>query len=62
VGSEGDGMDEDGVSHPRPVDTSALDLKVIPANDDELNAHAAFIEMLDKKSGGQCLWKQLDNQ
>ena len=61
LGSEGDGMDEDGVSHPRPVDASSLVLKVIPASDDELSAHAAFIEMLDKKSGGQCLWKQLEH-
>ncbi|WP_151670714.1 DNA polymerase III subunit epsilon [Nitrincola schmidtii] len=58
LGSEGDGMDEDGVSHPRPVDASSLVLKVIPPSDEELNAHAAFIEMLDKKSGGQCLWRQ----
>lgn len=60
LGSEGDGMDEDGVSHPRPVDTSSLVLKVIHASDEELNAHHEFIQMLDKKSGGQCLWKQLE--
>ena len=62
LGSDGDGMDEDGVSHPRPVDTSELVLKVIPATEEEIRAHASFIYMLNKKSGGQCLWKQLENQ
>lgn len=62
LGSEGDGLDEDGVSHPRPVDTTALVLKVVPASEEELSAHAAFMDMLDKKSAGQCVWRQLENQ
>lgn len=60
LGSEGDGLDEDGVSHPRPVDTSQLNLRVVHATPLELDAHAAFLELLDKKSGGQCVWKQID--
>ncbi len=60
LNSEGDGMDEDGVSHPRPVDSSGLNLKTIVANDDELKAHEAFLALLDKKSAGQCVWKRIE--
>ena len=61
LGSDGDGVDEDGVSHPRPVDASAFQLKVINADQEELKAHAQFLEMLDKNSNGQCVWKRFDN-
>ena len=59
LGGEGEGYDEDGVSKPRPVDTSALHLPVIAPSDEELKDHHAFLELLDKKSNGQCVWKKL---
>lgn len=62
LGSEGDGLDEDGVSHPRPVDTTGFNLPVVSASEAEMAAHQAFLEVLDKKSGGSCLWKKLDSQ
>lgn len=34
-------------------------LLVIQANEEELTAHAAWLEEIDKKSGGRCVWKQL---
>jgi DNA polymerase-3 subunit epsilon len=33
-------------------------LKVIKANDDELAAHEATLERLNKVSGGACVWLQ----
>lgn len=59
--SDGDGSDDEGVSHPRPVDTLGFDLKVLSATPEELDAHAAFLELLDKKSAGQCVWKHLEH-
>lgn len=35
-------------------------LLVIPANADELAAHQAWLEEIEKKSGGKCVWKRLD--
>lgn len=35
-------------------------LPVIRADAEELAAHAAYVEMLDKSSGGQCVWKKLE--
>ncbi len=32
---------------------------VIPPSPEELAAHDAYLEVLDKKSGGRCLWKLL---
>jgi len=31
-------------------------LRVIKANDDELKAHEENLQLLDKKSGGECVW------
>jgi len=39
-----------------PIDTSAL--KVLMAQNDELQAHAAYLADLDKSAGGQCLWRR----
>lgn len=35
-------------------------LPVIPPTAEELAAHEAWLEELDKKSGGRCLWRKLD--
>lgn len=37
-----------------------LELVVLEANDQELAAHAAYLEDVDKASRGACVWKQLD--
>jgi DNA polymerase-3 subunit epsilon len=34
-------------------------LRVIAADADELAAHAACLEAIDKESRGRCLWKRL---
>jgi len=48
-----------------PTDIRRLDpdrpkLPVIPASAEELAAHQSWLEELDKKSGGQCVWKKLE--
>jgi DNA polymerase-3 subunit epsilon len=40
--------------------TRPAHLAVIRASDDELAAHAAMCERIDKESKGRCLWKQAD--
>lgn len=39
--------------------TGRLPGLVINANDEELSAHMAKLESIDKKSGGECLWNKL---
>jgi hypothetical protein len=34
---------------------------VLPAHPDELAAHEALLQGLDKESRGACLWRQLEN-
>jgi len=41
-----------------PIDASAL--KVLMAQDHELQAHATYLANLDKAAGGQCLWRRAD--
>lgn len=36
-------------------------LKVIHASESELQAHAEQLDTIDKKSGGECLWRSLDS-
>ena len=38
--------------------TGADDLPIVELMDEDLQAHTAFLEMLDKKSGGECLWNK----
>ena len=42
------------------LDSSELDLIVLPATPEELAAHQHQLEDIDKASKGACLWKQLD--
>jgi DNA polymerase III subunit epsilon len=41
----------------RPIDFSALDLAVIAADDDELEAHGVLLAEIDKASGGYAVWR-----
>ena len=42
------------------LDTNRTPLLVIQATAEELAAHTAWTEEIDKKSGGKCLWKKLE--
>jgi len=42
------------------LDRDRAPLLVMRATPEELAAHAAWTDEIDKKSGGQCLWKKLD--
>ncbi len=42
------------------ADLSRLELRVLPANDDELAQHAQQLADIDKASKGSCMWKQLE--
>ncbi len=44
----------------RRLDPKRPKLPVIAASAEELAAHEAWLEELDKKSGGKCLWKKLE--
>ena len=44
----------------RRLDPNRPKLPVIPASAEELAAHQAWLEELDKKSGGKCVWKKLE--
>jgi DNA polymerase-3 subunit epsilon len=35
-------------------------LRVLPASDEELAAHARHLHVIDEASGGRCLWRELD--
>lgn len=52
-------------AHTAPVigqtDRSKSPLPVRRATAEEQAAHRRYLEMLDKHSGGQCLWKRLEN-
>lgn len=43
----------------RRLDANRLRLKVTPPSDDELALHRAWLQDIDKKSHGQCLWNRL---
>lgn len=44
----------------RRFDPGRPKLPVVAASVDELAAHQVWLEELDKKSGGKCLWKKLE--
>jgi DNA polymerase-3 subunit epsilon len=45
----------------RRLDSNRPKLPVIAPTPEELAAHQAWLEDLDKKSGGKCVWKQIEN-
>jgi DNA polymerase III subunit epsilon len=44
----------------RRLDPNRPKLPVIPASAEELAAHQAWLEELDEKSGGKCVWKKIE--
>ena len=40
--------------------TKLYELAVIRASEEELVAHRAWLEELDKQSAGRCVWRQLE--
>ncbi len=44
----------------RRLDPNRPKLPVIPASAEELAAHQAWLDELDKKSGGKCVWKKME--
>ncbi|MBR9882999.1 MAG: DNA polymerase III subunit epsilon [Oceanospirillales bacterium] len=57
-GSNGD----DGNGEPLRRVANADDLPVVSASEDELVAHEAFLDLLDKKVGGSCLWRSASSE
>lgn len=55
----GQGSGESGEDGGEPIRrlSDAVDLPVLEANEEECAAHEAFLELLDKKSGGACVWR-----
>ncbi len=45
----------------RRIETNQLPLLVVRATEEELAAHLQQLETIEKASGGNCLWKQLEN-
>jgi len=45
----------------RRLDSNRPKLAVIAPTPDELAAHRAWLDELDKKTGGKCLWKSLED-
>ncbi len=45
----------------RRLDPNRPRLPVIRASDEELQAHAAWLNELDKATEGRCIWRQLDS-
>ena len=45
----------------RRLDPNRPRLAVIRASDEELQAHAAWLNELDKATEGRCIWRQLDS-
>jgi DNA polymerase-3 subunit epsilon len=41
---------------------TGVKLKVIKADEEELAAHEANLQLLDKASGGSCLWRSLEDK
>jgi DNA polymerase-3 subunit epsilon len=44
----------------RRLDLNRPRLPVIEPSEEEVAAHAAWLDEIDKKSGGKCLWKQIE--
>ena len=52
----------DGSSALRRVSSDRSPLKVIRATEEELAAHQEQLDIIDKSSGGNCLWRSVDSQ
>lgn len=56
LGADGDGDGEAGAAIRRV--SGADDLPIVSVPDEDMQAHSAFLQMLDKQSGGECVWTQ----
>ena len=54
--------DEDGVQFTASGEAVRLNVRVLPASEDELALHNAQLEDIEKASKGACLWKRLEGQ
>jgi len=53
---EGDGSESGEIGAIRRLEGDHWELAVPRASEEELQAHADFLTLLDKKSGGECVW------
>ncbi|MGI1678122.1 MAG: DNA polymerase III subunit epsilon [Cellvibrionaceae bacterium] len=53
--------EQGGVSGIRRIDSNRSPLTVVMATDEEIAAHEEKLNAVDKASGGQSLWRQLEN-
>lgn len=51
-------MSEDGVIEVQKLTSARKPLKIIRASADELEAHQSRLDLVDKKKGDTCLWRQ----
>lgn len=59
LGAEDGPMDTDGVSvKRREVVRSSDDFVVIPANPEEVAAHEAFLDLIEKQNGASSIWRE----
>lgn len=60
LGGHGESVGEAGNSgdQHRPLAANREKLPIIQANSEELAAHQRLLELIDSKSGGDCLWSQ----
>ncbi len=61
LGQEGSGADGGNGEPIRRVE-GAADLPLLRASAEELAEHQAFLQLLDKKSGGNCVWLQQEGE
>lgn len=54
---EHDEAEQNGEATFKRVGEEALALKVLSATPEEISSHEQFLDLLDKKSGGSCLWR-----
>ena len=54
--------DEDGIQFTANGEAICLNVRVLPATEEELAQHAAQMAEIDKASKGACVWKKLEQQ
>ncbi len=53
---------QDGIGKYQNLDFSSLPLAVVQPSDEELESHNAWVERLDEKVEGQCVWSKLNRK
>jgi len=54
-----DSAGSSGNQHHKPLDRTGLDLQTLKANEAEQTEHQQYLELIRKKSNGQCHWDKL---